>query len=400
MATGTATEQLDRIEEAIKTQTQQDAVIFSSLSDTIQAFQLQVVGRLTNIQNSNNTIRDTLANIDNTLSGGIYSLLLSLTEGQQTIITILESLNFNQAQNAQNQQNITLGAAGACCDEPTLTDTVPNRLCARAQVVWDWVANSALFLCDLSDSNTLPTIEKLRDLVRNPHWSIDGKPMYTDQELVKLQGAIASRGIAFLTNLCDVRNNADLREQFISIIVQSGSSSGASNAIGNEDFSNTEPNRDVGTFIRFIAPPSVIDLAFNDTIGIGDEEKDNGACGDGGGGNEQECDEASYFFKDTGPTPSVWNLELSDLLIQVGDTVTITMHENDLGNVSQPLLYDTDPLPDVLLYDFANGPFVEFVVASGHSTTDYKLRFYEDYPEGYEGPTLYHHFTVCVNHSS
>jgi len=330
----------------------------------------------------------------------IYGLLVQLTENSQTIINTLEAINNNQSLNAQTQQQITLGAAGACCDELTLTEGVPNRLCARAQVVWDWVGNAALFLCDLSDSTTLPTIEKLRDLVRNPHWSIDGKPMYTDQELVKLQGAIASRGIAFLTNLCDVRNNADLREQFISIIVQSGSSSGASNAIGNEDFTNSEPNRDVGTFIRFLAPPSVIDLAFNDEIGIGDEEKDNGACGDGGGGGEPLCSEEQWYFKDSGPTPSVWSLSNTDEPISAGDVITITMGENDLGNIPQPLLYDTDPLPDVLLFDFANGPFVEFVVGSGHTSSDYELRFYEDYPEGYEGPTLYHHFTVCVNHSA
>lgn len=280
MATGTATEQLDRIEELVKAQKQQDLDIWIAHSSKLDDYYAQIEGISIKLSNINTQ----LISIGNTLSDNLPGIPYYLGVIQQPILEAirdaLELLNNNGSQNAQNAQTLQISGALACCDNFTPTENIPADLCQRAQALATRMQTLWGKIADFAYQGTVPTREQLRQLYNFVDWDTLSPYKISDSDIVDLQGELLSVGVSNLGLMTGAQSDDTLFASVVNLIFNAGSAAQAIAQLQTYALNIGEADPIIKVLIHKTFTPTLINYVFAAGSTMGQEAFDENYCGE------------------------------------------------------------------------------------------------------------------------
>lgn len=399
MATGTAAEILSRIEDLMFSAEARDIAYQEATQAALDAIASNIVIVRGALVNESETALEVLIGIRTRLDQTNNQLDLANVE-LTNIFNAIDGLNANNAVNAKTDIALMTGSAGVCCDTLPVVTILPERLCARAQRIWDWIGITADSLCALADESNPPTVEQLRDILRNDAWHSAANPMFTDSELVTIQGAIITRGFGGLTALCNLEDNTAVKDRFIELIYNSTTAQEAATKLAAELFNDLGVSDPWDKFIRFLFPLSLMNLLYNDEIEIGDDAYDNTICGDPpitppcttfdinrsllggyGGGSDQ---------------PEIMELTEIEPIWLEGYWLRLVVQRDDFDEAVNAELWRTDTFPDEKVADLLNSVPYDFMKPASVALSQFEVRWTNYVPEGWDTEVLmYNNLGAC-----
>lgn len=258
MASGTATEQLSRIDDNLATLVAQGVY----MKGFIEFAYLQFEEKINFLMNETQFMaRDT-----NSFPG--------LT------VTLLELLGQNGSINAQNAQTLQLASFGACCDVIELPLSVPDDLCQRAQAVFDIVAQAADKLCELQATAIVPDATVIREMFNYPTINPRNPYLITEAEANAIMGYIAQRGNSGLGALCDLNTRTSLIFSYLGLFVGSPLAADVKGKIDGNLLDTSEIDLGMAGIIKLLLSASIVRLIYDSEIDVQAGSYDAGACGD------------------------------------------------------------------------------------------------------------------------
>lgn len=398
MATGAATDQLSRIDdtlgrmEAADIAYQTDTTFtFVSILDALNTGN----GLLTEIRDALTTYLPTIATATVQTNGRVATLGSTASQ----ILALLEIMNSNNALNAKNAQVLMIGQGSGCCDTLTVVDGFPERLCARSQAMWSWYETVIDTLCGQGADGIVPSVNELRDILRNDAWHSADRPMYTDAELATIQGAIQQNGPSSLSSLCGLAADGGTKATFIAAMTLYSTALEADAHMQGNLFASSGTTLEWQRFLRFLFPLSVINIVYDATVNINDDLYDNEVCGDPP--ETEPCTEYTdnaAIAGDFGSAESSWyRPTMSSINPEpaFGYWQRIIMRNNDDGSTESAELWRSDRVPTEKVVDLLPGVPYDFMPPAGSSASQFHIRFNTSTPESWEGGDFYHHLDSC-----
>lgn len=144
-------------------------------------------------------------NIDLTTLNNLFGLILSaidrLNDTVEDLAGTVELLNNNASQNAQQAQQIQLGAIGACCEDPAFGTGEVTELCQLSQDAIAFVKSQLLSIGATFGGVRLPTVD---ELIRSFTFvGVDGRSyqLLSVTEANRLLASLAALGVGGISDL-------------------------------------------------------------------------------------------------------------------------------------------------------------------------------------------------------
>lgn len=265
MSTGTATEQLDRIEEILKEIRDQAAAYHADALNNgvamLDAVQALLVGTVTDPLSIKYWVQATAATVGY-IPEEIQYLNAANSDQNMQIIATLEQLNLNGAVNARNQQVIQL-AAGGCCDETGWAATLPEQLCQRAQAVYDRWVQIVEDIAGLSSVQGYPSTNWYYEHFSIPEYGTNTGPYISDEDIKRITSQLADHGMNILSDFLAMVNDPIFRQSFINTVNGSQSAQEAYNRIVGGDYDPNGASDAASSLIRYFFTPKLYNAIFD-----------------------------------------------------------------------------------------------------------------------------------------